>query len=217
MEVTYKKTKYKVQLGIGQGLTEGVAILGGIAIVAFLITQSNRNYYYPILGFVPSYALGRMMLWQFITANFMHVNLTHLLFNIFGLYMFGSAVEKIFKVKEFIKYFMICGVGGYLLTYVLWLIGMTPNNLIVGASAGVYGLLLAFSLLYPDQRILLFFVVPMRAKWLALIFGGLEFLLSFRNDGISHLGHFGGILAGLGHVIYTKKLSFVKGVVNVKR
>jgi membrane associated rhomboid family serine protease len=75
-------------------------------------------------------------------------------------------------------------------------------------------LLLAFSLLYPKQKILLFFVIPIQAKWLALLFGGLEFLLSFRNDGISHIGHLGGILAGLGYFIYMKKSSFAKGTMN---
>lgn len=216
MEVIYKDTKYKLQLGGGQGLTRGVAILGGISILTFLITKSNRDMFYPLFGFIPSYAIRKLMIWQFITANFMHGNLTHLLFNMLGLYMFGGPVEKKVGQKELIKYFLICGVGGYVLAFILWIIGVTPNNLIVGASAGVYGLLLAFSLLYPKQKVLLFFLIPMQAKWLALLFGGLEFLLSFRNDGISHIGHLGGILAGVGYFIYIKKLSFGKGVMNVK-
>ncbi len=83
-----------MQLGFGQGLTMGVAVLGGISILAYIISQSNRESYYPLLGFVPSYVFGKMMIWQFITANFMHGNLTHLLFNMFGFYMFGNAVEK---------------------------------------------------------------------------------------------------------------------------
>jgi membrane associated rhomboid family serine protease len=216
MEVTYKNTKYKLQLGTGQGLTQGVAILGGISIIVFLIAQSNRDTLYPLLGFIPSYAIGKLMLWQFITANFMHNDVAHLIFNMFGLYMFGNVVEKRVGEKEFIKYFLICGIGGYLLAYVLWLARITPNNLIVGASAGVYGLLLAFSLLFPNQKILLFFVIPMQAKWLAILFGSLEFVLSFRNDGISHIGHLGGILAGLGYFLYTKRLMLGKGVINVK-
>lgn len=215
MQVTYKNTKYNFQLGIGQGLTKEVAILGGISILTYLATQSNPEFFYSLLGFVPSFAVGKLMLWQFITANFMHGNLTHLIFNMFALYMFGSAAEKIFKEKEFIKYFLICGAGGYLLTYALWAIGIIQNNLIVGASAGIYGLLLAFSLLYPNQKILLCFVFPMEAKWLAVIFGGLEFLLSFRNDGISHIGHLGGILAGLVYFIYTKQLILSKGIKSV--
>ena len=215
MEVTYKNTKYKLKLGTGQGLTRGVAILGGISVMTFLITQSNRNVLYSLLGFIPSYAIGKLMLWQFITANFLHNNFTHLLFNMVGLYMFGSAVEKRVGEREFIKYFLICGVGGYLLVYVLWLAGITPNNLIVGASAGVYGLLLAFSLLFPNQKILLFFVIPMQAKWLAILFGSLEFLLSFRNDSISHIGHLGGILAGVGYFVYLKGFKSLRNTIYI--
>ena len=211
MEITYKNTTYKLQLGLGQGLTRGVAILGGVSILTFIITQSNRELFYPILGFVPSYALGKLMLWQFLTANFLHGNLVHLSFNMLGLYMFGGPIEKVFKEKEFIKYFLICGMSGFVLTYLLWLIGMIPSALFVGASAAIYGLLLAFSLLYRNKKVLLFFAIPMQAKWLAIIFGGLEFLLCFRSDGINHIGHLGGILAGLGYFVYVRGFKFVRG------
>lgn len=216
MQIKYKNTNYNFQFGMGQPLTKGVAITGGISIVLYVLTQVNREFMYPILGFIPSHAIGNIMIWQFITANFMHADLTHLIFNMFGLYMFGCPVEKKVGQMEFIKYFLVCGVGGYVLAFILWLIGISPNHLIVGASAGIYGLLLAFSLLYPNQKILLFFAIPMQAKWLAVIFGGLEFILMFRNDGISHIGHLGGILAGLFYLTYMKKISFGKGVVNVK-
>ncbi len=215
MEVTYKNTKYKFKLGIGGELTRGVAILGGISIVTFMVTQLNREVFYPLLGFVPSYALGKLMVWQFITANFLHGGLLHLVFNMLGLYIFGGAVEKVFNKKGFIKYFLICGAGGFVTAYTLWFVGIIPNNLYIGASAGVYGLLLAFSLLYPNKKILLFFIIPMKAKWLAILFGGLEFLMMFRNDGISHIGHLGGILAGLGYFVYMRGFSFIRRAVNV--
>jgi membrane associated rhomboid family serine protease len=204
MEINYKNTKYTLQLSIGQGLTGGVAFLGGIAILTYIVAQSNIEFFYPVLGFVPSYAIGKLMPWQFITANFMHGNLGHLLFNMLGLYMFGGPVERKVGQKELIKYFLVCGVGGYVVAFVLWAIGITPNNLIVGASAGVYGLLLAFSFLYPNKKVLLFFIIPIQAKWLAFLFGSLEFLLSFRNGGVSHMGHLGGLLVGLGYFIYKK-------------
>lgn len=212
MEINYKNSKYTFQLGMGQGLTKGVVIIGGISILTFIITQFNRAIFYPLLGFVPSSAIGRFMPWQFITANFMHSNLSHLIFNMFGLYMFGGAVEKKVGKKELIKYFLFCGVGGYVLAFILWLIGTSPNHLIVGASAGVYGLILAFSLLYPSQKILLFFAIPMQAQWMAILFGGLEFLLAFKYDGISHFGHLGGILAGLGYIVYARRSKSINGL-----
>lgn len=205
MEVTYQNTRYKLKLGFGHGLTKGVAFLGGISILTFIITQSNRAFFYPLLGFVPSYFLGKMRLWQFVTANFVHGNMAHLSINMLGLYLFGGAVEKVFEYMEFIKYFLICGGGGFILAYILWSIGFIPNTLCLGASAAVYGLLLAFSLLYPNQKILLFFVIPIQAKWLAIIFGLFEFLLSFKSNGISHLGHLGGLLAGLGYFMFLRR------------
>lgn len=217
MEVNYKNTKYTFQLGMGQGLTKGVAIIGGISIVLYIISQANREALYPLFGFIPSYAISNLRIWQFITANFMHGNLTHLIFNMLALYMFGCPVEKKVGQLDFIKYFLVCGIGGYSLAFILWFIGITPNNLIVGASAGVYGLLLAFSLLYPNQKILLFFAIPMQAKWMAVIFGGLEFILMFRNDGISHVGHLGGLLSGLLYILYQKGFTMRRNAAYAKR
>lgn len=208
MQVVYKNIQYTVRLGMGQGLTRGVAIIGGLSIVAYIVTQTNREALYPLLGFIPSYAIGKLMPWQFITANFMHGSPTHLMFNVLGLYMFGCPVEKKVGQSELIRYFLVCGVGGYILAFILWLSGFTPNGLIVGASAGVYGLLLAFSLLCPNQKILLLFAIPMQAKWMAILFGALEFLLMFRSDGISHVGHLGGIVAGLGYLVSVTPASF---------
>lgn len=201
---------------MGQGLTLGVAILGGISVVVYLMSQANRDLFYPMLGFIPSYAIGKLMPWQFITANFMHGNLTHLIFNMLGLYMFGGPVEKRVGKGEFINYFLVCGAGGYVLAFILWLIGLAPNQLIVGASAGVYGLLLAFSILYPNQKVLLFLAIPMQAKWMAILFGGLEFLLMFKNDGISHVGHLGGIFVGVGYLIYKKIITLNDRTLYVK-
>lgn len=202
---SYCSAKITYQYGLGHGLTRGVTIIGAISIIMYIMTQMNPKFLYPIFGFVPSYAIGKLMLWQFVTANFMHGDLTHLIFNMFGLYTFGGAVEKVLEEKEFIKYFLVCGTGAYVFTFTLWIVGIIPNNLCLGASAGIYGLLLAFSLFYPNQKILLFFAIPMQAKWLALFFGGLEFLLSFYHSGTSHLGHLGGLLTGLLYCMMKKK------------
>jgi len=196
-DATTCNPKITLQFGLGHGITKGVTVIGVISILMFVITQMNPKLFYPMFGFVPSYALGKFMFWQFVTANFMHGDIAHLLFNMFGLYTFGGAVEKVLKEKEFLKYFLVCGAGAYVFTYILWFTGVIPNNLCLGASAGIYGLLLAFSLLYPNQKLLLFFAVPMTGKWLAVVFGGLEFVLSFYSSGTSHLGHLGGLLTGM--------------------
>jgi membrane associated rhomboid family serine protease len=214
MEINYRNTKYSVKFGSGQGLTKGVAILGALMIIGFLLTQTNKSLFYSVFGFVPSLAIGRLRIWQFITAMFLHINMSHLFFNLFGLYVFGCAAEPILKTREFVKYFLLCGLGGFAFTYLLWLTGLTPNNLSIGASGAIYGVLLAFSLLFPNQKILAYFVIPMRAKWLALSFAILEVFLSLRSDGISHIGHLGGLATGLGYFAYTRGPSFIKEALN---
>lgn len=214
MKFKYKNTAYTLQFGFGHGLTPGVGILCGMCIVAFLVTQANRDFFYPLFGFAPSLALKRLMLWQFATANFLHVDLTHLAFNLFGIYMFGGAVEQALKVREFIKYFLICGAGGFTLTTVLWLMGVVQDTLCIGASAGVYGLLLAFSLFHPNQKVLVFFIIPLATKWLALLFGCLELLLLIYSGGVSQMGHLGGLMAGLAYFLHYKGVSLFKGVLN---
>jgi len=210
MKISYKNKTYKFTLGFEQGLTRAAAILGVISICTFLIIQTDKEFFYPIFGFVPSYALGKLMLWQFITAIFLHGSFSHLLFNMLGLYIFGCAIESVFKIKEFVRYFMICGVGSFVFTYFLWLFDIIPNVLCIGASGAIYGLLFAFSMMYPNKKVLLFFAIPMQARWLVIIFGTLEFLLCFRNEGISHFGHLGGLFAGLGYFAYTRGFKFIR-------
>ncbi|RJR42805.1 MAG: rhomboid family intramembrane serine protease [Desulfobacteraceae bacterium] len=216
MEVTYSNKKYTFRFGMGQKVTKGIAIIGGISIAIFLISQTDSEFFYPVMGFIPSYFLGKLRLWQFITANFVHGSLTHLIVNMLGLYLFGGPVEQKVGKRELIKYFLICGTGGYVVAYFLWLIGIIPNNLIIGSSAGVYGLLLAFAFLYPNQKVLLFLAIPMQAKWMAVIFGCFELLMMFKTDGISHIGHLAGILIGLAYLITTKHFAPSRGIESVK-
>lgn len=92
------------------------------------------------------------------------------------------------------------------------LIGILPNSVYMGASGALYGLLVAYSLLFPREKVLLFFAVPMQAKWIAVVFGGLEFLLAFMNDGINHFGHIGGAAVGVVYFAYTQGSNFVLAV-----
>ncbi len=205
MEVNWKKRKYRFQVGLGYGLTPGVAVLGGLFLLIFIVTKSNRELFFHFLGFIPAYAVGKLWLWQFVTAIFLHNDLLHLSFNLVALYLFGSAVEQQFKGKIFYIYFLICGMGSFVLTCLLWTFHLFPANTVcIGASGGIFGLLLAFSLLYPKQKLLLFFVIPIQAKWLALICGFLEILLLLNNDGINHVGHLGGLFSGIGYFQYKK-------------
>lgn len=212
MRFNYNNTRYEFRFGAGP--TNIVLMLIGVSLAAYVLYGIGGSVVANTLGFIPSYAVGRLMFWQFVTANFLHSNINHLLFNMLGLYMFGGAVEKALKERDFLVYYTLCGIGSFLLTYLLYSIGMLPNSIYMGASGALYGLLVAYSLLFPKEKVLLFFVVPMQAKWIAVVFGGLEFLLAFRNDGINHFGHIGGAAAGVGYFVYMRGSGFVKGALN---
>lgn len=138
--------------------------------------------------------------WQVVTYMFLHGGFTHILFNMIALWMFGSALERVWGSREFLKYYLITGIGGGL-CYALFNMGSPIPT--VGASGAIYGLLLAFAVLFPEEIIYIWGILPMKAKYFALLFGGIEFLASFNSgSGVAHLAHLGGMVVGY---IYLKR------------
>jgi membrane associated rhomboid family serine protease len=142
------------------------------------------------------------MPWQLLTYGFMHGSWTHLFFNMFALYMFGSPLEYTWGEKRFLAYFLVCVAGAGLIQLGVgtWSVaqggGAYPT---VGASGGVFGLLLAYGMLFPNQRLMLVFPpIPMRARTLVILYGITELVLGFNNwqPGVAHFAHLGGMLFG---------------------
>lgn len=133
--------------------------------------------------------------WQLVTYMFLHGNLFHLLFNMLALWMFGRDLENDWGSREFLKYYFICGIGAGLVTLLaLW----GKVTFTIGASGAIYGILLAFGMAYPNRYIFLWFLIPIKAKYFVILFGGLEVMasLSSTNDGVAHLTHLGGLVIG---------------------
>lgn len=150
-------------------------------------------------GLVPQlFFAGKI--WQVFTYMFLHANFMHILFNMLALWMFGSVLERYWGSREFIKYYLITGLGGGL-CYALF--NMNSPIPTVGASGAIYGLLAAYAVLFPDSVIYVWFVIPLKAKWFALIFGAIEFFASFgQGGGVAHLAHLGGMVIGF---VYLKR------------
>lgn len=144
-------------------------------------------------GLIPAqFFAGKV--WQLFTYMFLHGGLGHIFFNMLALWMFGSVLEREWGPREFLKYYLLTGLGGGL-CYALFNMGSPVPT--VGASGAIYGLLAAYAVLYPNATIFVWFVIPMRAKWFALIFGGIELYLGVRGGGgIAHLAHLGGMVIG---------------------
>lgn len=138
-------------------------------------------------------------IWQLVTYLFLH-SLSgpgHILFNMLGLWMFGSPIEQTWGTRRFVQYYFLCGIGAGICVVVANLLAGNPNLAVLGASGAIYGLLLAFGMLFPEQEILVAFLFLMKAKYMVMLFGGIAFVFSFqRGSTVSNLAHLGGMIFG---------------------
>ncbi|MBT8081995.1 MAG: rhomboid family intramembrane serine protease [Gammaproteobacteria bacterium] len=138
------------------------------------------------------------MPWQLLTYGFLHGDLMHIAFNMFALWMFGQDLERLWGPQRFLTYFLVCVVGAGLVQLVVagWQGGLYPT---VGASGGVFGILLAFGLTFPNRMVMLIFPpIPMRAITAVFVFGALELYFGFSGaaPGIANFAHLGGMMFG---------------------
>lgn len=162
-------------------------------------------------GLVPQRMLFGGALWQPVTYLFLHGGFMHVFFNMFGLWMFGVTLERDWGGRRFLRYYFLTGVGAGLFSVLITTLGvqfgwlasrgalnpmMIPT---IGASGAIYGILLAFGLLYPRTPIFIWFLFPIPARIFVLIFGALAFVsaLGAPGSGVSHVAHLGGMLFGL--------------------
>jgi membrane associated rhomboid family serine protease len=153
-----------------------------------------------LLEFSPLDALSRP--WTFITYMFVHAGLLHLAFNLLALAVFGGAVEQRMGGRAFISYYLLCGLGGALLSYGMMLV-VKDVRPVVGASGAIYGVMLAFGWAWPNLPVTVFpFPEPIPARWLVAFLLGLSLLLDWigLSRGVAHLAHLGGIAMGFAYL-----------------
>jgi len=164
-----------------------------INVLMFLVEAAFGPSVSALLALWP---LGRyFMPWQVLTYAFVHASLPHLLFNMFGVYMFGSDVERVWGGRRYLSFYLICALSAALLQLIVaGLAGVTYPT--VGASGAVFGLLLAFALLFPQRIVIpLFPPIPMRAPVFVAVYGVLELVLGVTGtqEGVAHFAHLGGL------------------------
>jgi membrane associated rhomboid family serine protease len=150
------------------------------------------------LYLIPQFVLQQGAWWQIFTYMFVHSGWQHIFFNMLALFMFGIQLEQRMGSVEFLLYYVIAGVGAGLVTVLVNSatgMGMVP---VVGASGAVYALLLAFASFFPDARIFVFGILPIRAPYLVLAYAGIEIFSQFTNirSGVAHLTHLAGLAFG---------------------
>jgi membrane associated rhomboid family serine protease len=146
----------------------------------------------------PYYVVHRLYLWQLATYLFLHGGWFHIIFNLFALWMFGSDLEALWGGRKFLTYFFVTGIGAGIFDVVLNTIFRAGVPIFtIGCSGAIFGLLLAYGMLFPERVIYLYMIVPVKAKWFVVIIGAIEFFSSFSSgSGISHFAHLGGLLFG---------------------
>ena len=143
-------------------------------------------------------------LWQLVSYGFLHGGLAHLFFNMFALYMFGMPIERLWGTRRFLIFYFVCMIGaGLVQLAVAHLSGEIYPT--IGASGAVFGLLLAFGMMYPNARIMLLIPpIPMKAKYFVVGYGLLTLFFGMTGtmSGIAHFAHLGGMLFGFGLILY---------------
>jgi membrane associated rhomboid family serine protease len=154
-------------------------------------------------AFIPLKLIPAMVMhgavWQLFTYLFLHStgDFFHILFNMLALWMFGAPVEETWGTKRFLQYYFICGVGAGICVVLADVMFANPYQATIGASGAIYGLLLAFGMMFPNQTVLMSFLFPIKAKYMVMIFGAIAFLSSFQTgSAVSNLAHLGGMLFG---------------------
>lgn len=191
----------------GAPLTPMVLRLLIINIAVFII-QNLSSFVFRPGAFEQVFALSHLGLvhefkiWQLFSYMFLHGSWLHLFFNMLTLWMFGGDLENLWGSKTFLKYYLYCGLGAGLFIAAMNFYTYSPEmpmlSITLGASGAIYGILLAYGMTWPNRTVLLYFIFPLKIKYLVLVFGIIEFMgtLTSQGGGISHIGHLGGLLSG---------------------
>lgn len=155
---------------------------------------------------VKSIVSGPFLPWQLISYMFLHGDFTHLFFNMFALWMFGMELENLWGSKRFLIYYTICGLGAAVANLFVSPFFTTVGPTI-GASGSVYGILVAFGYLFPNRHIYIYFLIPIKAKYLVILYMALEIfaVASQSETGIAHIAHLGGAVIGIIYLLITNR------------
>jgi membrane associated rhomboid family serine protease len=196
----YPHPTYDVSFGPGM-ITPAVKALIWMNVVAFVV-----SWFVPALitwfGLTPAAVFQRLFVWQPVSYLFLHGSFGHILINMLILWMFGVELERLWGTRFFLRYYFVTGIGAAAATLAVSLLpAETAARMYVsptiGASGAIYGLLMAFAIYYPTRPILMFFLIPVPAKYFVMILGAIAFMAATGpGDGVAHTAHLGGLIVG---------------------
>ncbi len=209
---------YKPTPVVKQLLILNTALFLGLALLR-IFAPLWWNLTVQVFGVVPVDVAFGFHLWQPVTYLFLHADFWHLFFNMFAVWMFGTPIERDWGSRRFLRYYLLTGVGAGLLNVLVCLLWGEPASTTptIGASGAVYGLLLAFGVLFPHQPIFIWFILPVPSRIFVAIFGVVALLMALQGPGtgVSHISHLGGMLFGLiylrgGWLLYRGRRSYAE-------
>jgi membrane associated rhomboid family serine protease len=182
----------------GGNVTPAVKFLLIVNVAVFIVQTLNGSVFdYPLIdyfGLVPRKVLEDLYLWQLFTYQFLHGDFFHIALNMLSVWMFGCELERRWGSSFFLRYYFICVIGGGF----LYTVFSDPRFPSIGASAGVFGILLAYGLIYPNRIVYFYFLFPIKMKYFVWIIGAFTLWSSIKSgqSGIAHLAHLGGMVFG---------------------
>jgi len=212
-------------------VTRNIIIINIIAWIATLVFERIHIDFVGMFG-LHYFQASEFRLYQLVTYMFLHGSLGHIFFNMFAVYMFGQMIENSWNTKRFLLFYLITGIGAGLVQECVWFfnlhdlsnyqfvsdpdsqitfpVGEYLNNFItIGASGAVFGILLAFGMMFPNVPLFIMFIpIPVKAKYFVIVYGIVELFLgigNFGGDRIAHFAHLGGMLFGLIMILYWKR------------
>lgn len=195
-----RQTYYRppTQFSVFPPVIKNLLIINGLLFLAQIVAQSSSggplSYVLDQLVLYPTLSNVLYKPWQVVTYAFLHGSFGHILINMFILWMFGVQIENRWGARRFAIFYFVCVVGAAF-THVFFVSQPIPT---LGASGGVYGVLLAFGMMFPNQPIYLYFLFPIKAKWLVIGIGVIELWsgVSGAQTGVAHFAHLGGMVFG---------------------
>ena len=211
-------------------MTKNLLIVNFLAYIATWVLELRGIDLTSLLG-LHFFLASNFHVYQFVSYMFLHGSLTHIFFNMFALWMFGSVIERVWGPKKFLFYYICCGIGAGVVQEIVQYadysiqgiaayqyvnaggVQMTTDAYInlwttIGASGAVYAILLAFGMIFPNERLFIIpFPFPIKAKWLVVGYIAIELFsaMSGPGDGVAHMAHLGGMLFGFLLIRYWQK------------
>src|SRR3954469_6984070 len=174
-----------------------------IFVFTYILKASGTGLFLQNFALVPSQVVQTFAVWQVVTYMFLHSvdNFGHILWNMLGLWMFGAEIERLWGTPKFLRFYFTCGISAAVIVIIVAYLFGFQDVATIGSSGAVYGILVAYGLLFPDRTVLFGFLIPIKSKYFVMIIGGIVLLQSYTatiggQRGAAVVAHLGGLLTG---------------------